>query len=151
MSILKLPTLECRRAYNDLICLYKIIHELSDISFQNIFPPTAFNSNPVLGRHPHALIYLNTSFIIAQLKPRILLLSVYAVRPLWHLLKKYSCPIYVKLYLIYSILCNELKRTCCEVILKIQRYINQGGQKYTDKKSHKSILVPNKYVSTHYT
>ena len=32
LSILKFPTLECRRAYNDLIFLYKIIHELSDIS-----------------------------------------------------------------------------------------------------------------------
>ena len=51
--ILKLPTLESRRAYNDLIFLYKIIHRLSDTSSLNMFPPIAYNSNLVLRRHSH--------------------------------------------------------------------------------------------------
>ena len=53
LFILKLSTLEIRRAYNDLIFLYKIIHGLSDTSLLNIFPPIAYNSNLVLWRHPH--------------------------------------------------------------------------------------------------
>ena len=52
LSILKLPTLECHRAYNDLIFLYKIIHGLSDTSLLNMFSPIAYNSNLVLRRHP---------------------------------------------------------------------------------------------------
>ena len=52
LSILRLPTLECRRAYNDLIFLYKIIHGLADITLLNMFPPLAFNSNLVLRHHP---------------------------------------------------------------------------------------------------
>ena len=55
LSILTLPTLECRHAYNDLIFLYKIIHGLSDISLLNMFPPIAYNSNLVLRRHPNQL------------------------------------------------------------------------------------------------
>ena len=55
LAILKLPTLECRRAYNDLIFLYKIILGLSDTSLLKMFPPIAYNSNLVLQRHPHQL------------------------------------------------------------------------------------------------
>ena len=55
LSILKLPTLESRRAYNDLIFLYEIIHGLSDSSLLNIFPPIAYNSNLVLRCHPRQL------------------------------------------------------------------------------------------------
>ena len=55
LSILKLPTLECRCAYNDLIFLYKIIHGLSDTSLLNMFPPIAYNSNLVRRRHLHQL------------------------------------------------------------------------------------------------
>ena len=58
--------------------------------------------------HTHALTYLNTAFIIAQLKPRTPFLIVFAVRPLLHLLKNCLCLIYVKPYLINSIMYNEL-------------------------------------------
>ena len=55
LSILKLSTLESRRAYNDLIFLYKIIHGLSDTSLLNMFPPIACNSNLIIRSHLHQL------------------------------------------------------------------------------------------------
>ena len=101
LSILKFSTLECHCAYNDLIFLYKIIHGHSDISFQNMFTPIAFNSSLVLRRNPYqlnlpcfALIYLNTTFIIAQLKPGTPFLSYMqfpTLTPFKKLLMPYLC------------------------------------------------------------
>ena len=115
LSILKLPTLESCRAYNDLMFLYKIIHGLSDIYLLNIFPPFAYNSNLVLRRHPHQLNLpltctdlLKYSFHYRSVKPGTPFLIAYAVRPLLYLLKNCSCLIYVKPYLINSITYNEL-------------------------------------------
>ena len=55
LSILKLPTLECRRTYADIIFLYKIIHGLSSIYLQQFFPLAISNSNLVLRHHPFQL------------------------------------------------------------------------------------------------
>ena len=37
LAILNLHTLECRRSFNDLVFLYKIIHSLSDIKLQSLY------------------------------------------------------------------------------------------------------------------
>jgi hypothetical protein len=85
LSILKLPSLECRRAYADMIFLYKIIHGMSDPSLQHLFPPTDLNSNIFLRRHPFQLFLP---------KPRSDLLKFsfrYRAAKLWNTLPEHIC------------------------------------------------------------
>ena len=115
LSILKLPTLESRHVFNDLIFLYKIIHGLSDTSLLNMFPPIAYNSNLVLRRHPHLLNLplprsdlLKYSFHYRSVKTWNSLPYRICSSPTLASFKNCLCLIYVKPYLINSITYNEL-------------------------------------------
>ncbi len=85
LSLLNLPTLECQRAFNDLVFLYKIIHELSDAKLKTLFPPVTLNTDISLRRHPFQL-YLP--------KPRSDLLKFsfrYRTVSLWNVLPECIC------------------------------------------------------------
>ena len=85
LAILNLPTLECRRSFNDLVFLYKIIHGLSDIKLQSLFPPADRLNTIILRRHPYQL-YLP--------KPRSDLLKFsfrYRVIKMWNNLPEHIC------------------------------------------------------------
>ena len=51
LAILNIPSLECRRAYNDLVYLYKIIHGLCDSRLSSLFPHSDLSSHSTLRRH----------------------------------------------------------------------------------------------------
>ena len=51
LAILNIPSLECRRAYNDLVYLYKIIHGLCDSRLSSLFLHSDLSSHSTLRRH----------------------------------------------------------------------------------------------------
>ena len=51
LAILNIPSLKYRRAYNDLVYLYKIIHGLCDSRLSSLFPHSDLSSHSTLRRH----------------------------------------------------------------------------------------------------
>jgi hypothetical protein len=51
LTILNLPSLQCRRVYSDLVFLFKIIHGLTDNTLRTLVKPNLTCSNIQLRRH----------------------------------------------------------------------------------------------------
>jgi hypothetical protein len=97
LAILQLPTLECRRSYNDIVFLYKIIHNLSDINLQLLFPYAA-NTSISLRRHSSQLLFPLPRSDLLKFSFRYRAIKIWNTLP-EHICKSTSLAVFKKLIL----------------------------------------------------
>ena len=83
LAKLNLLTLDCSRSFNDLVFLYKFVHDLSDNKLQSLFSPADRLNTTILRRRPYQLYLLKPRFDLFKFSFR------YRVIKLWNSLPEH--------------------------------------------------------------